>query len=325
MPYIECSSYIPPRLLKNSHMQSFYSVLMRAKAHVDYLRERIDTPDGDFLDLDWALAGNSDVLAIISHGLVGDSNQPYMRGMVKVLNKRGISALALNQRGCSGEPNRKPFSYHCGFIDDLHLVTELAAARGCFRTIILIGFSMGGNVVLKYMGERAESLNALVRGGVVFSTPCDLASCAPKASEGTNALYFRWYMRGLRRRILVKAHELPSNIHLQDVFFSANWEEFDNRFTAPLFGFDDARDYWQKASSIQHLPNLNRPVLLVNAMDDPLLSASCYPVVLAKEHPYFYLEAPERGGHVGFVEFNSENEYWSEKRALQFILHVIQR
>lgn len=320
MPYVERSSYIPPRLLKNGHMQSFYSIVMRAKAHVSYQRERIDTPDGDFLDLDWSLAGSSDVLAIVCHGLVGDSAQPYMLGMVKALNRHGISALAWNQRGCGGEPNRKPFSYHCGFTDDLHVLIEKAASSGRFRTIVLVGFSMGGNIVLKYMGEQGSGLNPAVKGAVAFSTPCDLTSCAPKASAGTNVAYFRWYMRGLKRRILTKAHELPAHIRVKDVFLSKSWEEFDNRFTAPLFGFTDAKDYWQKASSMPHLKSLDRPTLLVNAKDDPLLTPICNPVLLAKTHPYFYLETPDCGGHVGFVEFNPEKEFWSEKRVLQIHL-----
>jgi len=190
MPFVEHSSYMPPRLLKNGHMQSLYSIVLRAKAQVSYQRERFDTPDGDFLDLDWSLVGSPDVLAIVCHGLVGDSKQPYMLGMVKALNRRGISALAWNQRGCGGEPNKKPFSYHCGSTEDLHLVTESVARSGRFRTIVLIGFSMGGNVVLKYVGEQGKQLNPRVAGAVAFSTPCDLTECAPKASAGKKHCLF---------------------------------------------------------------------------------------------------------------------------------------
>ena len=158
MPIVHPSSYRPPLFFKNGHLQTIYPNLFRHVAGVSYLRQRISTPDDDFLDLDWSPVG-ADRVAILAHGLEGNSTRPYVFGMVRALNRSGWDAVVWNFRGCSGEPNQKVRFYHSGDTEDLHTVLTCVHQRSCYKTSALIGFSLGGNVILKYLGEQAMQLN----------------------------------------------------------------------------------------------------------------------------------------------------------------------
>lgn len=317
MPLIQSSRYSPPRFFSNGHLQTVFPTLFRKVLGVSYQRERINTADNDFLDLDWSVVG-ANRLAILSHGLEGNSTRPYIVGMARALNRRGWDVLAWNFRGCSGEPNRTVRFYHSGATEDLHVVVSHAATCRSYQTIVLIGFSMGGNLILKYLGERSTHCASL-KGAVAFSVPCDLQSGAAKMAEFSNSIYMIRFLRSLHEKIQQKMRLMPNQI--DDIGYRKikTFEQFDDRYTAPLHGFKNAEDYYSRASCKQFLRNISIPSLLVNARSDPFLSSSCFPLQEAEDNPNLYLEIPQSGGHVGFVDFNEAGEYWSERRAIEFI------
>lgn len=318
MPLISESSYRPPFFLKNGHLQTIYANSLRNVPEIHYGRHRIETPDGDFLDLDMA-GVESEKLVILAHGLEGSSKRPYMLGMVRALNRRGWDALAWNFRGCSGEPSRKLRFYHSGDTPDLKAVLQYVLSLHRYKRIALIGFSLGGNIVLKFLGEQGGEISKRLTAAVAFSVPCDLHSGAEKMNRPSNRLYMMRFLRMLHRKILSKMEQYPGRIHDQDFNRMRTFREFDERYTAPLHGFAGAEDYWQIASSKPYLVNIRIPTLLVNALDDPFLAPACYPFDEALEHKYLFLETPAHGGHVGFVSFEKSGEYWSEVRAGEFL------
>jgi predicted alpha/beta-fold hydrolase len=318
MPIIARSSYRPPFLLRNGHLQTVLPSLFRKVSGNLYERERIDTPDDDFLDLDWARIGSSRI-AILSHGLEGNSRRHYMVGMARMLNRSGWDALAWNYRSCSGEPNCRLRMYHNGSIDDLDHVTAHALKTGRYGTAALIGFSLGGNLTLVYLGTKGAELDARIRKAVVFSVPCDLKASALELARPMNRIYMNQFLRSLHGKIRAKMALLPGQIDDNGYERIKNFKDFDDRYTAPIHGFRDAEDYWTRCSSGQFIPGIRIPALIVNALDDPFLAGDCYPVREATESMFVHLEQPRSGGHVGFMQINRDHSYWSEGRAIEFL------
>lgn len=318
-----CHSYHPPILLRNGHLQTIFPSLFRKITDISYTRERIDTRDGDFLDLDWSCVGGR-TLAILSHGLEGNTHRPYMLGMVRALNSIKVDGLAWNYRGCSGEPNRLLRMYHNGVTDDLHHVIARAVSVGTYETIVLVGFSMGANLSLLYLGRCAGDVPEHVKCAVMFSAPCDLTDAAAALAKPANALYMKNFLKSLHLKIRAKQHRYPEALNDAQYHRIRTFEQFDDRYTAPIHGFAGARDYWTKCSSRPWLEHIRVPTLIVNAQDDPFLAGGCYPVDECRRNPDVTLEIKRYGGHVGFVNFNHEGRYWSEMRALAFIRKWIQ-
>lgn len=318
MPLFETSSYRPPWGLGlqygGGHLQTILPVLFRRVPTITCERERIETPDGDFLDLDWNRDQRSNTLVIITHGLEGNSSNASVQGMAGAFHRDGWDSLAWNLRGCSGEANRLLRTYHSGAWDDLECVINHAA--GTYRHIALIGFSIGGNLTLKYLGDRAASIHPAVRGAVAFSVPCDLASSALAMESRVNSIYMHHFLVNLRRKIREKAIAFPGAVSTEGLGRIRTFREFDGTYTAPLNGFLSAEDYWAKASSKPSLAGISVPTLLVNALDDPFLGAECFPREEAESNPYLHLEIPESGGHLGFLTLG--REFWSETRAVEF-------
>jgi predicted alpha/beta-fold hydrolase len=288
------------------------------------VRERIETPDGDFLDLDWHRTPDCrGKLAVVSHGLEGNSRKKYPLGMARVLNRAGWDVICFNFRCCSGEPNRKLRFYHSGVTDDLHTVLTHGLASGHYESAGLVGFSMGGNQTLKYLGEAPGKVPGQLRGAVVFSVPCQLGDAVEVMSKVQNRPYMRYFMNGLHQKIRVKAAMFPGKIDTEGLEKIMTFDEFDDRYTAPLHGFDNAADYYTRSSAARFLHYVQVPTLIVQALDDPFLSASCYPVEAARENQDLFLEVPDYGGHVGFMGSWRESDYWSEKRALEFLESVL--
>lgn len=315
-------SFAPPRLLRNAHLQTVVPHLFRRVDDVRYHRCRLDTPDGDFLDLDWShttvFDGGPRRAVVLSHGLEGSSQRPYIRGMVRAFNRRGWDAVAWNYRGCSGTPNHLFKSYHSGVTDDLDLVVQHALSRG-YEALVLVGFSLGGNLTLKYLGEQGATADARIAGGVTVSVPIDLASSAKKMARPENLVYMRRFLRSLEAKMQIKRERFPGLLDPSvDVSRMRSFEAFDDYYTAPAHGFASAQDYWAKCSARSFLPGIRRPTLLVNAEDDPFLSAACYPHDVARSNPQFHLLVTGRGGHVGFVPGDRRDEYWSEAVAAHF-------
>lgn len=319
MPLLSSSGYVPVPYLFNAHLETVVPSLFRKIEGVPYVRERLELPDGDFLDLDW-LRANHTRLVIISHGLEGSSDRHYCKGMARHFFNNGWDALAWNCRGCSGEMNRLPRFYHHGATEDLRAVVQRAIDRN-YETIGLVGFSMGGSLSLKYLGE-GHVVPPPVRGAAVFSVPCDLGSSAHELDQPGLLFYRNRFLRKLGRKVAAKAVVFPEVISHHGFDTIRTFREFDNRYTAPLHGFQHADDFYLRASCGTFLESIRLPALIVNAENDPFLPEACYPRDLAKRHSFVHLEIPHRGGHVGF-SLSNRKENWMEVRALEFLQSVV--
>jgi uncharacterized protein len=314
MPVIR-SQFCPPFWLRNAHLQTLLPVISRRQARLPYHRERLELADGDFLDLDWLRASGSD-LAILSHGLEGSSQDVIICGMAHALQRSGWNVLSWNYRGCSGELNRLPRLYHSGETADLGLVIEHAACR--FSRITLIGFSLGGNLILKYLGEARP--HRAIACAAAISAPIDLAASARALDQRRmNRLYLRRLIGTLVRKVKAKARHFPNQIDASQTKGVRGFEDFDGRFTAPVHGFRDAIDYWTQCSSRQFLQTIAVPTLLLSAQDDPFLTPNCFPFAEAEASEHLFLEAPATGGHLGFCSSLSSRQSWAERRIVEFL------
>jgi uncharacterized protein len=317
MPIIE-SDYLAPRCLPGGHLQTIFPALFRRVPQVTKRRERLELEDGDFVDLEWAEQGRPR-LAILSHGLEADARTDYIQGMAAALIRRGWDVLAWNFRGCGEEPNRLLRMYHSGATEDLKAVVSHALARHPAEKIDLIGFSLGGNLTLKYLGEDPAGLPARIHRAVTFSVPCDLACSSRQLALRSNRLYMERFLRKMRGKVRAKNQLFPGQLDLSGLDRIRTFQEFDDRFTAPLHGFADAAEYWARNSCRQFLHAIRLPTLLVNALNDPFLGPGCYPSEEAAASEDFHFEAPAGGGHVGFMPLRGGREYWSETRAAEFL------
>lgn len=315
MPLIPSTYQNRPFYLFNGHLETIVPSVFR-KVEGNYQRERLELPDGDFVDLDWMSHPRKNLI-IISHGLEGNSERHYSKGMAAYFFERGWDALAWNCRGCSGEMNRLPRFYHHGASEDLTAVVDHAIQKG-YNHISLVGFSMGGSMTLKYLGEKQDNLNAIIKSAVVFSVPCHLGASAQALDQPGNRFYLNRFLKKLRKKIVSKSVLFPDLISATGFNDITSFREFDNRYTAPLHGFADADDFYNRASSLPYLTSIEIPTLIVNALNDPFLPEACYPFDIAKNHPKLLLETPTVGGHVGFT-LTGRQENWMEVRAFEFI------
>lgn len=319
-------SYSPGIGLANGHVQSILPSVFR-QISVPFELSQIELPDGDFLLLDTWKADVAEPetapWVVISHGLEGSSRRHYVQGMARAFHEAGWNVQAWNFRSCGGEMNRLPRFYHSGAIDDLRAVIDKVLIQDNARKILLVGFSMGGNQSVLTMGQA--DLPSEVIGAVAFSVPLDLAGCADELAKPAQSIYMKRFLRDLKPKIAAKAEAFPDQVSLDDYDEIRSFHQFDDRYTAPLHGFASAQDYWQQCSSVNALPNLQRPTLIVNAVDDPFLSKHCYDCRLALRSPNLYLETPGSGGHVGFARWKLNGELWSEKRAVAFAEYLMER
>jgi predicted alpha/beta-fold hydrolase len=318
MPVIS-SQFDPPWPLRNGHLQTVLPTLLAYRSSIAYRRERLELADGDFLDFDWFTSGNGR-LAILSHGLEGSSRDGTVRGMAAALHNAGWDVLAWNYRGCSEEMNRLPRLYHSGDTADLATVIEYAAEH--FPILALVGLSLGGNLVLKYLGESRP--HSAVVGAVTISPPVNLAATARALDQRkSNLIYLRRLIASLVRKVKAKAKDFPERIDTRHISGLHGFEDFDGRFTAPVHGFSDAMDYWTKCSSRQFLPAITVPTLILSAQDDPFLTLESFPFTEAEQSAQLYLEAPETGGHLGFLSSFIGGLTWAERRVTEFLNDAI--
>ncbi len=315
MPIVT-STFQAPALLGNGHLQTILGALLRRGCGASFERERLELADGDFLDLRWLRTGRERV-AILSHGLEGSADEGYMRGMATALAVAGWDVLAWNFRGCGGEPNRLVRLYHSGATEDLSAVVDRAA--GSYPQIALIGFSLGGNLTLKYMGEAPPHHS--VTAAVAISAPVDLAASARMLDQRwSNRFYLRRFIDSLVAKVEAKALRFPDQIDARGSRELRTFQAFDDRYTSRLHGFRDAADYWTQASARRFLLRVTRPALLLNAKNDPFLAPECFPFLEAERNPWLFLETPESGGHLGFLEFAGAGlRPWFEGRAIEFL------
>ncbi|MDP3312613.1 YheT family hydrolase [Lutibacter sp.] len=321
MPQLH-STYKPSLLFRSAHINTVHKTLFY-NTTIIYQRKRIFTPDNDFLDLDFSFV-NSETLVIVLHGLEGSSQSKYLLSTVRFLNDQKIDCLAVNFRGCSGEDNRHLYSYHSGKSDDLNVILDYILNHYTYKNIIFVGFSMGGNILLKFLGE-GNQLNSSIKGGISISVPTDLAGSSHELSKIHNILYFKRFMVRLKIKLVKKITDFPqNNLNVNYIKKAKTFLEFDDAVTAPLNGFLNAEDYYTKSSSKQYIRAIRKPTLLINAQDDTFLSKSCFPFAEASNHPFFYFEAPKYGGHVGFnSSFIKTKNVWLENRILAFINQIL--
>lgn len=316
---IRSSDFKPPWWLRNAHLQTMWPFLFRQRAPVATRRERLELPDGDFLDLDLTL-NESGPIVLILHGLQGSAKSKYAAGLLQALSSHGYRAVLMHFRGCSGESNRLPHSYHSGETRDPAFVIDWLRARFPQAPVAAVGFSLGGNALLKLLAEQAASCR--LRTAVAVSVPFLLNEGADRFNRGLSRIYRRYLLRSLIRSILDKHSQidLSGKINLNALSRCRDFWVFDNEVTARLNGFKDVHDYYRRSSSRQYLRHIRTPTLILHAADDPFMTPATVPG--EKElSEHVTLELSKHGGHVGFVTGNNpfRMKYWLEERILRHL------
>lgn len=325
------STFKPAWWLSNCHLQTIYPALLRKSPDPpDYCRERMPTPDHDFIDVDYCGIGNQPLI-ILLHGLTGSSQSGYIKGLQLALFKQGLRSAALNFRGCSGQSNNRARCYHSGETQDIHFLYQTLRQREPETPIAAVGFSLGGNVLLKWLGEQGENVNLFA--AVAVSVPLLLRICATKLDKGVAQLYRGNLLKELKAYMHNKLLHLDNVGHKEDAMrikelgdlstIRSFWQ-YDDRVVAKLHGFKDVHDYYNRASSRQYLKSIAIPTLLIQAVDDPFMTSEVLPD-LDEVSPQVQLEFTPHGGHVGFISGHIplRPKYWLEQRIPEFLLgHV---
>jgi uncharacterized protein len=313
----QSSQFRAPWWLRFPHLQTVFAPLFRRGPAVALRRQRLELDDGDFLDLDWG-PGNRGPLVLLLHGLEGSSHSPYARGMLGALHARGWRGVVMHFRGCSGEPNRLARSYHSGDTADLSRVLDHIHANADASALAIVGYSLGGNVLLKWLGERGAG--AGVDAAAAVSVPFVLSLAADRLAHGVSRVYQRRLIGELQSKLDRKFAHRDCPIDLRGARASRTFWDFDDRVTAPLHGFEDVHDYYTRSSSRQYVPRIRVPTLILHARDDPFMTPDVLPS--RDELPAAVkLEVSARGGHVGFVHGSRpwRPRYWLEERIPAFL------
>ena len=308
-----------------AHLQTIWAAILRPAPKVPLTRERWELPDGDVLDVDLLAAGEGAPRLIVLHGLESSSRAPQVLGLLQQARRRGWGGVAMNFRGCGGTPNRLPRSYHGGETGDLAWVIRRVQAAHPSSALGCVGFSLGGNVLLKYLGEQGEALPASVRAAAAVSAPVDLARSAHALERGFSRVYGRRLVESLKRKTAEKLHRFPDLVDANALQAVRTLPQFDDLVTGPIHGFTDAAAYWAASSSAAFLPRIRRPTLLINAQDDPFLPAAALPVQAVSENRFLTAEFPSAGGHLGFLAggWPARPVAWAERQAVEFLAHYL--
>ena len=316
MPILQ-SSYLPSRIWQNPHVSTIYPSAFRKVNGVNYTRERLELSDGDFLDLDWSKSSaNNHKLAIFTHGFLGNSTRPYLLGGVKAFNLANYDALAWNHRGLGGENNRFEKITTHGSSNDLEEIINYVLSKKQYTEIILVGYSKGGNISMKYAGQKAENIPSEIKKIIAISSPTDLQGSVDVM--GKNGFYTERFKTKLIKFLLNRS-ELIDNQTLKDFSKFKYLDDFTDNYIAPLHGFKDGRDYYEQCAAMQLVDKIRVPTLILNAKNDPVLSESCAMLDVAKHSDYIFSEVPNHGGHCGFFQPNSDGIYWGDKRIVEFV------
>ena len=298
---VQQSPFNPAWWLPGPHAQTLGARLLRPKRGLSFRRERWITPDGDFLDLDFVKGARprSDVLVLLLHGLEGSAQSGYAYQILRRLLDHGIAGVGLNFRSCSGELNRGLRLYHSGETSDLAWVIDRLRETNPGRRLAAAGVSLGGNVLLKYLGERGSSAELIA--AAAWSVPFDLAAGARFMERGFARHYVGQLLRSLKSKTRARAKEIGQRIDLERTLRATTFWEFDDAATAPLHGFAGADDYYQQSSSAQFIPAISAPTLVIHSRDDPVLPAAAIPEAEMQANPALTPVISNHGGHVGFV------------------------
>lgn len=293
---------------RNRHLQTVAGSLLRPVEAVDYQRERWETEDGDFLDIDFLHNDPDAPMVLVCHGLASCSRSRYILCLMQRLQEIGWNGVGMNYRGCSGEPNRLLRSYHSGETGDLGWVIERLAQRHPHQPLYLVGYSLGGNLVAKWLGEQGEAARGLVTAAFVCCTPFDLTRCQAYADSGIRQLYVRHFLKLLRVYVKRKAEQFPGQFDAERALRARTFREFDDAYTAPVHGFRGYQDYYEQASSKSKLKQVSVPLLVFNSLDDPLIPEDSLPGLeeVASQTRVAYFKY---GGHVGFM-FDRRTPHW---------------
>ncbi|HET8552723.1 MAG TPA: hydrolase [Gammaproteobacteria bacterium] len=317
------STFKPAWWLKNRHAQTIFPAFFRRRPKLAVRRERLELPDGDFADCDW-IGGGRGPIVIVLHGLEGSINSAYATGVMALIERLGWRGALLHFRGCSGEPNRLATGYHSGFTSDLDFLVARLHAAEPDTPLAAIGFSLGGNVLLKWLGERGAS--AVLATAVAVSVPFDPATAADTVERGLSRIYNWYLLRSMRRSTARKFCRIEAPVPLPELATLKTFRQFDDAITAPLHGFRDAADYYRRSGSRQFLRDIRVPTLILQSRDDPVVGATAIPAddELA---PAVTLELSTRGGHVGFVGgyWPWKAQYWLEGRVRAHLLQYVRK
>lgn len=318
MPFIRDLAYQPNFIFQNGHISTIYYGLLNKFKTPDYRREELTLPDNDFILLDSFQQGKENAL-ILCHGLEGDSRKNYNNVTANYFIAKDFSIFAWNNRSCGGEMNRSALLYHHDGIDELEYVVKHVEILG-YKNIYIIGFSLGGAQTLNVLGKR--KLSGKVKAAVAISAPYDLRSSSTKIQEGLSQIYLTRFIRKIRSKILQKAAVYPDLIDHEIAKHIKDFNDVINDYIIPAHGgYSDLDDYFVKASPAYAIEAISIPVLIINAMNDPILGEKDHPVAMAEAHDYVFLETPDYGGHCAFPMPTSDYPY-SVLRAYEFFEQV---
>lgn len=320
---IDIPEFKAPWWLPSPHLQTIGGRYLRLRT-LALRRERISTTDGDFLDLDFAPAVATDTpIVLLLHGLEGSAQRGYAVNTYIELAARGVGSVGLNFRSCGGELNRVPRLYHSGETEDIRFVLQWLRARHPGVPIGAIGFSLGGNALLKFMGEEGDAARDLLRAAVAISVPYDLGAGADHLdSTVMGRLYTRIFLKPLVLKTAAKAKLVADMCDLERGHRARSFREFDDAITAPLHGFAGAQDYYERSSSAQFIPRIRVPTLLLHAEDDPFLPMTAFPRAAIAANSFVSAALQQTGGHVGFIAGTPRTpEFWAETHAARFLAH----
>lgn len=307
----EINSFKPAWWLPGAHLQTIWGTMVRRDVDIELTRERVDLPDGDFIDLVWAGEGDGPIVVVL-HGLGGSIESHYAKSIMCQFKQKGWRTVLMHFRGCSGIPNRLDRTYHSGETSDFNYIINLLRKREPNTDFAAVGYSLGGNVLLKWLGEGGHDF---LKTAVAVSVPFELHKAATKISQGICRAYQWWFIRFLRQSVLDKFHGRQAPIDLAQVASLRTFWEFDNHVTAPLHGFTGAHHYYATASSRQYIGNIQTPTLVIHSSDDPLMTPDVIPTA-DELSDSVTLECYKYGGHVGFVSgtIPGHPEYWLDQR-----------
>jgi predicted alpha/beta-fold hydrolase len=313
--------FVPPRWLRNAHLQTIYGSLFAPAPRIAFTRERWETPDGDFVDVDFVAGGAGTPWIHLFHGLEGSSNSSYARALMAHVKARGWRGSVFHFRGCSGEPNRLPRAYHSGDTAEIDWAMRRVRALAGDVPVYAAGVSLGGNALAKWLGERGEDAREIVTAAAVACAPLDLMAAGEALGQGFALVYAKHFLASLKKTSLAKLERYPGLYDARAVRRAGTLRDFDNLVTAPMHGFRDTDDYWTRASAKPLLTAVRVPLLVVNARDDPFLPQSALPTE-REVSSAVKLEFPASGGHVGFVSGPFPgNVDWLPRRILHFFEH----
>ncbi len=313
--------YQPPFWLFNGHLQTLWPVWKTLRLPpIDWPRERWDTPDGDFIDVDCISMGAADApIVVLFHGLEGNSQSNYARTMAKALQQIGWTGFVPHFRGCSGELNRQPRAYHSGDATEIDWVLRRFREVFPARILCAAGVSLGGNALMKWLGEQGDSASTVINAAAAVSPPMDVAACGAWLDQGANQkVYTQHFLRTMKAQGELRLKQFPGLFDLERMRAATTLREFDDTVTAPLHGFADVDDYWRRASALPLLGNITLPTLLLMPRNDPFLTDACYPDA-TQCPPAVTLETPAFGGHVGFSGGRgAAKDLWLPTRIINF-------